>query len=211
MDSIKKYCKANKGFKLHDDKITFNGNTIFSWYNSSGHIHLVSSPPNVMSVGDVYTIDDFQNQVLDYLTNSSGKKYDQDKLRYDLLPTDCIKRLFELDYIMDCSKEDKITHYIYFEESWDWVLYYTTKLLQIELESFNKCIEQLCEIITYGAKKYKPNNWQNVERERYVAAYIRHYVAYLNGEDLDQESGFHHLAHAMCNAMFILWKDTNEQ
>lgn len=62
------------------------------------------------------------------------------------------------------------------------------------------------KILTYGAQKYKPNNWQKVEMWRYKAAFMRHYEAWLSGEENDKESGLHHLDHAMCNLYFIRWK-----
>lgn len=67
-------------------------------------------------------------------------------------------------------------------------------------------IEKIVEIMTYGAKKYEPNNWQKVNKERYYAAMMRHYVAEWKGEDNDKESELLHLAHMACNAVFLLWK-----
>lgn len=65
-------------------------------------------------------------------------------------------------------------------------------------------IEALAAVLTYGAKKYKPNNWRSVEAERYVAAFERHWLAYRQGELLDSESGLPHLAHCMTNLSFLL-------
>jgi len=70
-------------------------------------------------------------------------------------------------------------------------------------------VEQIVEIMTYGAKKYAPNNWQKVRSNRYYAALMRHLVAEYKGEDYDIESGFLHLAHAACNILFLLWKKMN--
>ncbi len=64
--------------------------------------------------------------------------------------------------------------------------------------------EGLAAVLTYGAKKYKPNNWRSVDAERYVAAFDRHWHAYIAGELLDQESGLPHLAHCMTNLAFLL-------
>jgi hypothetical protein len=68
-------------------------------------------------------------------------------------------------------------------------------------------IEKVVEILTYGANKYEANNWQEVESSRYEAAMMRHFVAYMKGEKRDFESGFTHLAHMACNALFLLWQD----
>lgn len=66
----------------------------------------------------------------------------------------------------------------------------------------------LADVFTYGARKYKPGNWKEVdEPNRYVAALYRHLEAYRMGETHDQESGLHHLAHAMTNCAILLHFD----
>lgn len=65
-------------------------------------------------------------------------------------------------------------------------------------------IEGLAAVLTYGAKKYKPNNWRSVDAERYIAAFNRHWHAYTAGELLDPDSGLPHLAHCMTNLTFLL-------
>lgn len=68
-------------------------------------------------------------------------------------------------------------------------------------------ITWVVKVLTFGAKKYAPNNWQKVAdpSERYFAAGMRHLVLYREGEWLDPETGLPHLAHAICNFMFLLW------
>jgi len=66
-------------------------------------------------------------------------------------------------------------------------------------------IRKLVEVREYGVKKYnKRDSWQEVSKERYIKALLRHVIAYADREDNDKESGLNHLAHAMCNCMFIL-------
>lgn len=65
-------------------------------------------------------------------------------------------------------------------------------------------IEQVVKVLTYGANKYAPENWRNVESERYVAALFRHIVAWRKGEKFDKETNLHHLAHAICNLIFLM-------
>ena len=72
-------------------------------------------------------------------------------------------------------------------------------------------IEQMVSVLTMGALKYGPDNWKNVEDERYVAAMLRHLFAHQLGETIDRESGQPHLAHVMCNVMFLLAKTNNKQ
>ena len=49
-----------------------------------------------------------------------------------------------------------------------------------------------------GARKYGPYNWRDkaVEAMTYIAALQRHVGQWLDGEEIDQESGDPHLAHA---------------
>ena len=59
-------------------------------------------------------------------------------------------------------------------------------------------------VFTKGAEKYSPDNWRDGMRHRRMAsAALRHIGAYLDGEDLDEEWGLHHLAHATCCIMML--------
>lgn len=93
---------------------------------------------------------------------NEGMKFDEDKLRWDLLPLDCV--------------------------------------------------EEVVKILTFGAKKYAPNNWQLVENaeDRYYAALLRHLVAHKKGETIDPESGLLHLSHVACNIIFLLWLEKHK-
>ena len=67
-------------------------------------------------------------------------------------------------------------------------------------------LEGFVKVLTFGAKKYKRDNWKKVEhgKERYFAALMRHLSAWQKGEDKDPESGESHLHHAMCNLYFLI-------
>lgn len=66
-------------------------------------------------------------------------------------------------------------------------------------------IDLMAQVMTFGAKKYKPEGWRTVPDalQRYQAALLRHSFAMLRGEVNDPESGLPHAAHAMCCAAFI--------
>ena len=68
-------------------------------------------------------------------------------------------------------------------------------------------VREIVRIMTYGAKKYDADNWQELAgfNDRYYAAAMRHLTAWRTGEKLDPESGLSHLAHAACNLVFLLW------
>ena len=65
-------------------------------------------------------------------------------------------------------------------------------------------IDKMAQVLTFGAKKYAPDNWRHVEIERYKAAMLRHSFAILRGETNDPETGLPHAAHVMCCAAFIV-------
>lgn len=74
-------------------------------------------------------------------------------------------------------------------------------------------IEGIGEVLTFGANKYEPNNWQNVEdaENRYYAAALRHLIAWRKGEKTDPESGLSHLDHVACNIMFLKHFEREEE
>lgn len=66
-------------------------------------------------------------------------------------------------------------------------------------------IEQLAQVLTFGAQKYEAHNWRRgISKSRLLGAALRHLFSYMRGEDLDPESGLSHVAHAMCCCMFLL-------
>lgn len=70
----------------------------------------------------------------------------------------------------------------------------------------------LAEVLTFGARKYKPNNWKNCkDLDRYKAAMLRHIIAYQGGEIFDAESGMPHLWHAMTNIAFLIELDSKSK
>lgn len=92
---------------------------------------------------------------------TDSKKYDQGKLRWDLLPLNLI--------------------------------------------------EKIVEIYTFGAEKYGPNTWQNLEDgyNRYKAAMFRHLMEFEKGNVVDDESGREHLAHMVWNSIAMLYMSDN--
>lgn len=66
-----------------------------------------------------------------------------------------------------------------------------------------KAFDGVVDVITFGAKKYAPNNWRAVEHDRYLAALLRHMSAFMQGEVIDPDSGLPHMSHIACNACFL--------
>ena len=71
-------------------------------------------------------------------------------------------------------------------------------------------IAQVVDVLTFGAAKYSSDNWMYVAPDKYYNALNRHIDAWRSGEKLDEETGKHHLAHALCCLMFMLWHDDNK-
>lgn len=74
-------------------------------------------------------------------------------------------------------------------------------------------LEPVVKVLTFGAKKYGDNNWQNLVEfeDRYTSAFLRHFVAWQRGEKVDPESGHAHIAHMICNLIFLLWKEIKNE
>lgn len=64
----------------------------------------------------------------------------------------------------------------------------------------------LAKVMALGAAKYNAYNWRDdpVSATIYVSAAMRHIFQWLDGEDLDPESGAPHLAHAMACFAIVL-------
>jgi dATP/dGTP diphosphohydrolase len=62
----------------------------------------------------------------------------------------------------------------------------------------------ISEVLAFGAVKYEPYNWaRGITYRRVYAALLRHLFAFWGGENLDEETGLHHLWHAGCCLMFL--------
>lgn len=67
-------------------------------------------------------------------------------------------------------------------------------------------IEAVTAVRMYGTQKYgDPDNWKQVEPERYHQAMLRHILAAWNDPyKIDPESGLPHIAHVATNIAFLL-------
>ncbi len=64
--------------------------------------------------------------------------------------------------------------------------------------------EAIAKVLTFGARKYKANNWKKcMDTGRYLAAAHRHLNAVIRGEMVDEETGLSHYDHLACNLMFL--------
>ena len=66
-------------------------------------------------------------------------------------------------------------------------------------------LDEVAKVLTYGAQKYSRDNWKGVpdKERRYFDAALRHVWSFKRGENLDKETGLHHLAHAVCCLLYL--------
>lgn len=68
-----------------------------------------------------------------------------------------------------------------------------------------RTMTELAKVLTFGAKKYAARNWEKgLSFSETFASLQRHAIKWYEGEDIDPETGLSHLAHVMCNTMFLL-------
>ena len=81
-------------------------------------------------------------------------------------------------------------------------------------------VEEIVKVLMHGREKYGRDNWQLVDNpiRRYYSAAQRHLAAFRRArfdtknpfDAVDSESKLHHLAHAACCILFLLWHERKE-
>lgn len=70
-----------------------------------------------------------------------------------------------------------------------------------------KCIDDAARVFGFGAQKYGENNWRqdlnNMPYSRHYSSIQRHLMAWFSGEEIDPESGLHHINHALTQLMIL--------
>lgn len=74
---------------------------------------------------------------------------------------------------------------------------------ELVFRGFALALEQVAEVATYGANKYSEDGWEKVPNgfQRYEDAQLRHALKRWQGEEVDRESYFYHLAHECWNCL----------
>jgi hypothetical protein len=68
----------------------------------------------------------------------------------------------------------------------------------------------LADVLTFGAKKYNPDNWkQGTNWRRIFGSKMRHSLDWYRGIDIDPETGINHLLHDGINTMFLWYFQQN--
>lgn len=83
--------------------------------------------------------------------------------------------------------------------------------LQWSLLPFEE-LKDVVKVLMLGAKKYTPDNWKKCDDvTRYKDALMRHVISYVSGDKTDEESQLSHLAHAVCNCLFLMYFDNTKK
>lgn len=83
--------------------------------------------------------------------------------------------------------------------------------LQWSLLPFEE-LKDVVRVLMLGAKKYTPDNWKKCDDvTRYKDALMRHVISYVSGDETDEESQLSHLAHAVCNCLFLMYFDNTKK
>ncbi len=62
-------------------------------------------------------------------------------------------------------------------------------------------LEEVCKVFSYGATKYYRDNWkQGGKADMILDCMGRHFLKLASGEQCDDESKLHHIAHIIWNA-----------
>ncbi len=67
-------------------------------------------------------------------------------------------------------------------------------------------LEEVVRVFTVGCEKYEDENWRKgISWKRMFGSIMRHAKAWMIGEDIDEETGCHHLACVACRCLMLLW------
>lgn len=88
----------------------------------------------------------------------------------------------------------------------------TSESLTLYVFSHSEAWDEYCRVCEVGAKKYSPGNYRlGAAYSNYADAALRHIRKFMRGIQLDEESGCHHLAHALWNIWQLMdqpdWRD----
>ncbi len=66
-------------------------------------------------------------------------------------------------------------------------------------------LESVSRVLDWGQRKYAPRNWEKgMHWSRVFGSLMRHMWKWWRGENIDNETGLSHLAHAGANIMFLI-------
>lgn len=71
-----------------------------------------------------------------------------------------------------------------------------------------RALLEVAAVASFGAAKYADRGWEahapTAQYSKFLGPMLRHILKWMKGEDTDDESGKHHLAHAAWNVLALL-------
>jgi hypothetical protein len=164
------------------------------------------------SLGHTMARGDLESQEL-----GSGARADSGKPQWGLMPLRQVCFLMNRDTVMrdygdensKVSLEALVSYLSDFQEMGDHrdaleLLKWTMAYLVQEFNDPRLAFEEVIGVWEYGHRKYAAFNWmKGISWNATIGCYMRHIWDLYDGEVTDQESGQHHGAHLVCNAMML--------
>lgn len=138
------------------------------------------------------------------------------------------RKSIEEDNIENFSKanDEFITHLLMTEHALDKIERYKDKPAERKESSLGsrnnegkprwsllnfKTLEGTIRVFEHGEKEYGPKNWmKGLSHKEIAESGMRHLTAFLDGEDLDQKTGLHHIDHASANMHMLKYMILNK-
>jgi len=131
-------------------------------------------------------------------------KFDGDKTRFDLIDTTFALYLHDESKYENSKSLEEIKRNLLLMNNGSGSIVALASNCAGLYDNFYVLESALAKVLTFGARKYKPNNWkQCADTGRYLAAAHRHLNAAITGEDNDPETNLPHIDHLLCNIMFL--------
>lgn len=89
--------------------------------------------------------------------------------------------------------------------AFDVLEYGTRYFMQVTNSNFDQAMQHVIKVWEIGERKYAKFNWmKGMPWSEPINSAQRHVMHMFNGEYIDQDSGEHHAAHFICNAMMMV-------
>lgn len=135
-----------------------------------------------MAVGDIHSS-----------ARGTGARFNDGKAPYELIP---------IELIAGMVKEDSIGYML--SELGRFQFTHDGEIVKSLLCEFGEHLEDCARVFDYGRKKYAEWNWlKGMPWSVPLGCAVRHLLALDKGEELDPESGLHHMGHVLCNLVML--------
>lgn len=147
----------------------------------------------------------------------SGARFDNNKPQWGLMPLYQLLPLLHDGLILEGPKiddecipvEDCVYQIAFFQRTGQAVndiLRYSFAYLMDDMNvDFWDACEEVIRVWEHGEKKYASFNWmKGMSWNSVIGCYMRHVRKIKKGTTIDEESGRHHGAHLVCNAMMLV-------